>query len=188
LKPRYLGIAGAIIAFIGLALPWWTMTMSASAMGVTYPKDVWIYTYQVTINVTGMPATFSINLWYAWTALALVIVGAVLGILGSLMQSTRLVLVVGVVLTLLAVVIFAVGLQNELSKSIPLSGGPKVDLFSSGSFLGSDYMTYLGMTYLSFGFWLVLVAAILMLVATRKGPVTTTPTPAPPQPTPQPTN
>lgn len=183
MKPRYLGIAGAIIALIGLALPWWTMTVSASAMGVSYSADVSIYTYQATESVMGTSAAFSINLWYAWTALALVIVGAVLGILGSLVQSTRLVLVVGAVLTLLAVLIFAVGLQNELSKSIPLSGGPTVGLFSSGSFLGGNYITYL-----SFGFWLALVGAILMLVATRRGPVTTTPTPAPPQPTPQPTN
>jgi hypothetical protein len=127
------------------------------------------------------------NLWYAWTALAVIIIGGVLGILGSLMESTRLVLLVGAMLTLLSVVIFAVGLQNQLSYlgssfwGSTLPGGPTVGLFSSGSYVGVDYTTYL-----SFGFWLALIGAILMLVACRRRPVTTIPTVQPLQPVSQP--
>jgi uncharacterized membrane protein YhaH (DUF805 family) len=126
------------------------------------------------------------SFWYAWTALVLIIVGGALGILGSLIQNTRLVLVVGGIFTLLAVVIFAGGLQNQLSTTAPILGGPLVSLFSSGTYEGVNYTTYL-----SYGFWLALVAAVLMFVACRKSPLQTSttqtaPTPQEPQPTPQP--
>jgi hypothetical protein len=180
LKPRYLGIIGAIIVLISLALPWWTMTMSSSVLGTTYSVSLSVYTYQATATEMGRSVAVSIDLWYAWTALALVIVSAALGILGSIIQSTRLVLLVGAVLALMAVMIFAAGLQSQVSAQGPLPGGPTVGLFSSGSFLGVNYTTYL-----SFGFWLALVGAILMLVACRKAPVATAPIAQPQQPMPQ---
>jgi hypothetical protein len=175
LKPRYLGIAGAIIAFVSYALPWWTTTLS---LGVSY---------SLYVNEAAASFPASMNLWYAWTALAVIIIGGVLGILGSLVQSTRLVLLVGGMLALLSVAIFAVGLQNQLSDlgssfwGLTFSGGPTVGLFSSGSYSGVDYATYL-----SFGFWLALISAILMLAACRKRPVTIGPTAQPPQPVPPP--
>jgi hypothetical protein len=178
LKPRYLGIVGAIIAFISYALPWWTMSQTGL---LGSPSQASLYVNEAAAN---FPA--SMNLWYAWTALILLIVAGVFGILGSLVQSTRLVLLVGGVFALLSVVIFAVGLQSQLSSlgssfwGLVWPGGPAVGLFSSGSNLGVDYATYL-----SFGFWLALVGAILMLAACGKGPVATTPLAQPPQPMPQ---
>ena len=173
MKLRYLGIVGAIIAFISYALQWWTISVG---------------TTQVSMYINQISASFpsTMSFWYAWTALVLVIVGGALGIFGSLMENTRLVLLVGGILTLLAVVIFAVGLQNQLSTTTPIEGGPLVGLFSSGTYEGVDYATYL-----SYGFWLALVGAIAMFVACRKSPVPTSttqtaPTPQEPQPTPQP--
>jgi dolichyl-phosphate-mannose--protein O-mannosyl transferase len=166
---------GAIIAFISYALPWWTTTVSLGT------------SYSLYLNEAAATFPASMSLWYAWTALAVIIIAAVLGVLGSLVESTRLILLVGALLTLLSVVIFAVGLQNELSNlgssfwgSI-LLGGPAVGLFSSGSYLGVDYTTYL-----SFGFWLALIGAILMLVACRKRPAARIPTAQPPQSVSQP--
>ncbi|MEM2971205.1 MAG: hypothetical protein QW270_02115 [Candidatus Bathyarchaeia archaeon] len=79
---------------------------------------------------------------------------------------------------MLSIIIFAVGLQSEISKAPTIAGGPMVGLFSSGSYnfmgLSMDYSTYL-----SFGFWLALVAAIIMLVAPMKAPVETAPAPPP---------
>jgi hypothetical protein len=178
LKPRYLGIAGALIAFISYALQWWTMTVKFTIAGAG--TEVSMYLNQISAS---FPATMSF--WYAWTALVLIIVGGALGVFGSLIQNTRLVLLVGGIFTLLAVVIFPVGLQNQLSTTAPIQGGPIVGVFSSGTYLGADYTTYL-----SYGFWLALVAAILMFVACRKGPVPiasqTSPTTQQPQPTSQP--
>jgi hypothetical protein len=138
------------------------------------------------INQASASFPSSMNFWYAWTALVLIIVGGSLGILGSLIQNTRLALLAGGIFTLMAVVIFAAGLQNQLSTTPPVQGGPMVGLFSSGTYLGIGYTTYL-----SYGFWLALVAAILMFAACRKSPVPTTtaptfPTPQQPQPTPEP--
>jgi hypothetical protein len=163
LKPRYLGIIGAIVAFISYALPWWTTTLPS---GTSY-----LY-----LNEAAATYPASMSLWYAWTALAVIIIAAVLGVLGSLLESTRVILFIGALLTLLSVVIFAVGLQNQLS-----SLGSPLGLFSSGSYLGVTYTTYL-----SFGFWLALIGAILMLLACRKRPATPVSTAQPPQPVSQP--
>lgn len=169
LKPNYIGIVGGILAFISLALPWWTLSMSTT--GVPISVDVSVYLYQVT--TAGL--TVTMELWYAWAALAFVIIGGLLGIVGSVTALGRKLLIAGGVLALLSIIIFAAGLQNELSK-IPVTG---IGLFSSGSY------SYMGVslnysTYLSFGFWLALVAAIIMFVASRKKPAPIVPTPPPP--------
>jgi len=88
-----------------------------------------------------------------------------MGIIGSLSQRTRKYLVIGGLLALLSVNIFAVGLQIELSNEVAMQGvppTPTVSLFSSGNVLGSYYITYL-----SFGFLLALIAGIVMLAASR---------------------
>jgi hypothetical protein len=164
LKPNIIGIVGGIIAFISLALPWWTMTVSGTS-GLSFSGGVSIYPYQATAAAEGVSLHVTIDIWYGWAALVLVVMGGLLGIVGSLVQSTRLILVAGGLLALLSIVIFAVGLQSELSKSTLVSGWPVVALFSSnGSFMG--YLNYTA--YLSLGFWLALVSAITMLVASRR--------------------
>jgi len=165
LKPNYIGIIGGILAFISLALPWWTV--SASVMGITVSTD--LYLYQV-----GTVSGVTLEAWYAWIALAFIIIGGLLGIVGSVTAMGKKLLMVGGVLALLSIIIFAVGLQMDLSKvAIPGLG-----LFSSVSYMGGSWSTYL-----SYGFWLALVAAIIMFVAIRIKPAEIVPTPPPPTPT-----
>jgi hypothetical protein len=100
----------------------------------------------------------------------------VLGIVGSLIRRTRMILVAGG-LVLLSVIVFAAGLRDELSKSALITGYPIVGLFSSG--IVARYFNYT--TYLSFGFWLALLAAIVMLTASGRKSKMSAP-PAVPQP------
>ena len=86
MKPNIIGIVGAVIAFISLALPWWTMTLRESritSMGYNGVRDVSIYPYQATASAARSVAV-SIGLWYGWATLVLVIVGGLLGMAGSL--------------------------------------------------------------------------------------------------------
>jgi hypothetical protein len=183
LKPNILGLIGGVIAFISLVLPWWSMALSASALGMSYSASVSIYPYQATASTMGFSSTVSVNLWYGWAALALIIVGGILGIAGSLLTKGRIVILVGGLLALLSIVIFALGLQSELSQPLA-SGFPQASLFSSGSYNGlASYVTYL-----SFGFWIALVSAIIILVASARKTVQVPPSmpiptsPSPPQP------
>ncbi len=117
-----------------------------------------------------------------WAALILVIVGALLALAGSTMGKGRAMLIGGGLLTLLSIIIFAVGLMNDLSGSGMQVVFPGIGLFSSGGIAGLATWS----TYLSFGFWLALVAAILMFVGSAWKPKETVATPpaAPPAPTP----
>ncbi|MCL6578332.1 MAG: hypothetical protein K6T73_02980 [Candidatus Bathyarchaeota archaeon] len=144
LKPNYIGIIAGILAFISIALPWWTYSAIADSSD--------LYLYQV-----GTIAGGTIETWFVWTALALIIIGGIIAIVGSVMAKGKTILLGGGVLALLSIIIFAVGLQMELPK-IPVSG---IGLFSGGS----DWSTYL-----SYGFWIALVAAIIAFVAFVKHP------------------
>lgn len=181
MKPNYIGIVGAIIAFVSIALPWWSMTLSTSALGISYSGSVSIYPYQATVSAVGFSASLSLNLWYGWVALLLIIVGGILGIAGSLLTKGRILIFGGGLLALLSIAIFAVGLQSDLSQPLA-TGFPQAGLFSSGTYtLGLGSVDY--STYLSYGFWLALAAAIIMLVAMRY-PKLTAQAPSAPPPTP----
>jgi len=194
LKINYIGIAAAIIAFISLALPWWTMSMSARVefMGIkeSMSADISVYTYdaRASAKAIGVKVSESIvddfSIWYGYTALALIVTAGVAGIAGSLIvgKNGKMILFVAGILALLSILIFAAGLQSELSKLTEaagetLPGLPEVSLFSSGSytFMGAS-MDY--SSYLTFGFWLALVAAIVAFISSLKHPVA--PPPAPP--------
>jgi hypothetical protein len=135
-------------------------------------------------------AAVNVNLWYAWTALALIIVGGLIGIAGSLLTKGRPLILVGGLLVLLSIVIFVVGLQNELSQ--PSMAGLRLytagtSLFSNGSY-GSGFETVNYVTYLSYGFWIALASAIIMFVASARrtaqvpSPMPMPTSPPPPQP------
>ncbi|MEM2971204.1 MAG: hypothetical protein QW270_02110 [Candidatus Bathyarchaeia archaeon] len=99
MKPNYIGIIGGILAFVSLALPWWTMTMSSTFMGITYSVDVSVYPYQAKASAMGVSATVAMELWFGWAALALIILGGILGIVGSVMPAKgKTVIVIGGVL------------------------------------------------------------------------------------------
>jgi len=179
LKINYIGIVAGIIAFISLALPWWTMTMSAEAMGMKISADVSVYPYQATASAIGVSQTVTMELWFGWAALALIIIAGVAGTVGSVIvgKNGKMILVVAGIFALLSIIIFAAGLQSELSKEAPVSGFPEVGLFSSGSYSFMEVsMGY--SAYLTFGFWLALVAAIIAFISLLKHPIA--PQPAPP--------
>ncbi len=179
MKTNYIGILGAIIAFISLVLPWWAITLSSTTAGITTSLDANLYLYQLANSISGFSLA---NTWYAWGALALVIVGALLALAGSLMARGRALPAVGGVLEIVAMIIFAVGLMMDLSN---VSGYTGLGLFSSGSITYGTIFAAGYSTYLSYGFWLALVAAIVMFAASAWRPraeptqPTTAPTTAP---------
>lgn len=182
MKINYVGIVAGVIAFVSLALPWWTMTMSAEAMGITFSADASVYLYQATASAMGASATVTMELWFGWAALALIVIAGVGAIVGSLIigKTGKMILIVAGMLALLSVIVFAAGLQNELSKAPAVSGFPEAGLFSSGSwsFAGAS-MDY--SCYLTFGFWLALIAAIMTFISLSKHPLAPLPTPPAPQ-------
>jgi hypothetical protein len=102
----------------------------------------------------------SLNLWFCWAVLGLLALAGVLAIVGSVMMGKgNRILLVGGVIDLLSVAVFAIGLQNELST---VASG--LDLFKTAS---GSWGTLA--TYLSFGFWGALVAGVAMLVAATRG-------------------
>jgi len=195
LRLNYIGIIGGILAFISLALPWWTLTLSGQAMGIPISADFSVYPYKGAVSFMGFSMDIPMNVWFGSTALVLVILGGILGIVGSIiLDKGKAVLAIGGVLTLLSIIVFATGLQSEFSKAegfsipIPAGGGsleiPAIGLFSSGTW---DIMgtTVNYSSYLSFGFWLALIAAIIIFAAVKKAvPAAVAPTPATPPPPP----
>lgn len=168
MKLNYIGIVGAIVAFISLALPWWTVTATVSYFGYGSTSTGNWYLYNAGSYGVGM------NLWYDWVAILFVILAGILGLAGSIVQNGKKILIGGGLLAVLAIIVFPLGLQMDLS-----SNNSPIGIFSSTSASGYSYSTYL-----SFGFWLALVSAIIMLVAAMRTMKTSpTPLPVPPLPT-----
>jgi hypothetical protein len=190
LKLNFIGIIGGILGFVSLALPWWTASISAY-YGASFSADISVYLYQVT--AFGQSTTPTSDYWYVWAALALVLTGSVLALVGSVITFKRRVLLgLAGALVLAGVVLFPVALQWSISNAEGLIGQSApagVGVFSSGSY-GQGAFSASYMTYLTFGFWIALTGAVLMLVAaTRKAPEatpaaapSTTPTSPPMQP------
>src|SRR3972149_6092396 len=112
LKPNIIGIVGGILAFVSLALPWWTVTVGA--LGITFSVDMYLYQVSGLLGTSlGIPVEQG---WFMWLALVLILVGGLLGIIGSLKYGSKLLLGSGA-LALLSVIVFAVGLQIELLTS-----------------------------------------------------------------------
>lgn len=168
LKPNYIGILGAIIALISIALPWWTLIMSTSVIEISYSLEAILYLYQSQAKSMGVSTTFGIDTWYCWAALALIVIGCIMGIIGSISAAYRkMLLILGGIIILLAPIIFASGLSYELSRSLVMTGAPQVGLFSSGS-VASFEVTFNYSSYLTYGFWLALVGAIIVIIAAFK--------------------
>ncbi|MEM1514681.1 MAG: hypothetical protein QXT26_04040 [Thermoproteota archaeon] len=186
MKVNYVGIIGGILAFISLILPWWTLTLSGISMGIPVSVDVLIYPYGGTVSFMGSTISVPMSTWFGSSALALIVIGGILGIIGSIIPAKRKTLIAGGVLALISIIIFAAGLQIQLSAlggaSIPIPDGLSITMPAIGLF-GSGAIEIMGVSlnytcYLSFGFWIALIASILMLAATKKAEV------IPPPPTP----
>lgn len=159
MKINYIGIVAGILAFVSIALPWWTMSVTVDSTSESWS----VYLYQQTVSTGTAP---NLNMWYAWAALGIIVISGILLIVGSVTSMGKKLLVGGGVLALISIIIFAVGLQMDLSD---LFSGT-VGLFSAPSPASA---------YLTFGFWLALVAMILAFVAYVRHPKEAAPPPAP---------
>jgi hypothetical protein len=99
--------------------------------------------------------------------LPFVIVGGIIGMAGCILSDRKKLLTSSGILVLSSLVVFAVGLLSELSQITLVAGFPMVGLFSSGSTMWNSYWTIRYTTYLSYGFWMALLGAVLMLAASR---------------------
>jgi len=165
-KLNYLGILGAIVAFASLTMPWWNITAIIPIIGLgnSTAIDFPVYLYSTSASIIVNPSTMvvSLDLWFCWATLPLVASAGIFAIVGSIAigKGNRILLVGGVV-GLFSIVIFAIGLQTELSAL-----GSGLDLFTMAS---GPWGTLTA--YLSYGFWAALLAAVAMLVAATRGSV-----------------
>lgn len=183
MKLNYIAIVASIIAFASLALPWWTMTIRphylyARRMGISV--EFLAYPYQTKTSTTGVPQNVmeresagAGEPWFGLATFTLIVIAGIAGIVGSVMvgKTGRIILIVTGILALLSVIVFAAGLQNELSNEALLSGFPEVSLFSSGIYSVEGVLSMDYSTYLSAGFWLALVAAIVAFISLLKHPM-----------------
>lgn len=179
MKPNIIGVVGGILAFVSLALPWWTLSVSSAVSGFgNISVDVSIYPYMASMAGLGAAA---MELWFGWIALALIIVGGLLGIIGGLKPDKTKMLLIGGALALVSIIIFAAGLQIVLLQGLGIDSS--IFLFGGGSLSASEYGADVNyFAYLSFGFWIALVAAIMMFAASRKKPAQIAGFPPPPPP------
>jgi hypothetical protein len=178
LKINIIAMGGAIIALFGLAWPWWTITFLSTTMGFNLSYSNSIYPYGATTSIYGTPVTGLMHPWYGWAAFTLLMLGAILAIVFSGIPRARPILALSGTLALLSVIVFATGLQNDLSTTRDVSGFG-LGLFSSGMYFSISYTTCI-----SVGFWLTLAGAIIMLVSPLSKPKTTAPTAVTPPPPP----
>jgi len=133
LKANYIGIVAGILAFVSIALPWWTF----------FGIDVYLW------GAMGMIG----GAWFTYAAMAFAVIGGILGIVGGIRpgDSGKKLLMGAGILDILAIVIFVAGFAT-------IPGG-------------TTLLFYLPFAYLSYGFWLALVAAIIAFVAYAKHPM-----------------
>jgi len=149
LKINYIGIVAGIIAIISIALPWWTVSYEVGGSG---SLNLW--------GVSNGGTEVRFEWWFTSAAFAFLIIGGILGIVGSVIVGKRgkLILLGAGALSILSLIIFVAGFVSHEDWS-------QYTIFGSGTLFGVDYTSYL-----SFGFWLALVAAILAFVSTLKHP------------------
>jgi len=152
-----LGIVAAIIAFVSLVpfepyLAWW----SASGPGGTLSLFPW--------GISGAGMAVPSEYWWGYTAMVFIGLAGVLGLVGSVIgKPGKGLLAVAGLLGLLSVIVFVAGFINAM-------GGTQLLFYSSGGVSA----------YLYGGFWLALIAAILLFVASARHPKAPSAAPAPP--------
>ena len=152
---QFIGIAGSILVFVSLVLPWWTA--SVTGMGLSASLNMYVY------NTNFVTRDVQLGVAWTWLVLVLVTVSGLLGIAGSTgeREINEKLLISSGLLTLLSLLIFAAGVQFLVLGNLVM-GAPFV-LFSSSSYNDFSYLSYL-----SYGFWLAAGAAILLLYASTK--------------------
>jgi hypothetical protein len=150
-------------------MPWWNVSATVPVIGLgnSTAIDFPLYLHEVSAGVLGNPPSqvIILGLWFCWAALALTALAGLLAIVGSVRADKgRRILLISGVIAVISVIVFAVGLQDDLSRT-----GSGLDLFKTAS---GSWGTITA--YLSFGFWGALVSAATMLAAgMRRGAITT---------------
>lgn len=144
-------------------MPWWNVTASVNFAGAgnSTLMEYSLYLYGASAGVLVNPPSqiVTLNLWFCWATLVILTLAGILAVVVSLRPRVgRRMLVLGGFAALLSVVVFAAGLQTELSAT-----GSGLDLFKTAE---GNWGTL--SAYPSFGFWGGLVAAAIMLFAARR--------------------
>jgi hypothetical protein len=153
---NYFGVIGCILGFLGLVLPWWALDYSMGSAKFSMS----LYLYAFTVALVD---------WYNWTALALLLAGSILVFLASMvLENRRTMVLVGTLLSAMALLVFPVGLQMRLSHYSSAFHG--MGVFSTGavSISSTAYLKF--SSYLTFGFWLSLVGFFFMFLAWSRYP------------------
>ncbi len=130
------------------------MSATGSKVGIS------VYLFQSSVSGGGQSFSFASVGWYNWLSLILLLLGSVWVLLSSMvLHNGRDFLLLGAVLSLVALVAFPLGLQSSFPASL---GG--VGLFGSGSFSYGSYSMRFS-SYLTFGFWLCFAAVFLAFLA-----------------------
>lgn len=147
LKLNVLCVISAILAFISLALPWWVLTADGMPLS--------IFPWGISHGWLG-PMHYA---FVFYSALALIVTSGILALISSARAGSKKMLSAGI-LALLSLVTFIGGLESLILTKFPRVNSP----FYWGPYDGGLQ----AFAYLSSGFWLALVAAIIAFVAYKK--------------------
>jgi len=171
MKVNVIGIASALIAFISLVLPWWTISVSFSGLlRMSISWDVYTWGIRSPAEIGEAPIVLDFADWYRYVALAMVVAGAIFGLAGSVTVGKKgwTVLAMSGILTILAAIIFVAGLATDpalTDRSIGVFENRKLEI----TFLGLTSSSSLS-AYLHIGFFLAVIAAILAFISLLKHP------------------
>jgi len=165
-KVNVIGITSAIIALASLALPWWTMTISI--LETPFSWDMYMLGVRSPIEIVGDSLLFDFADSYRYAALALIVVGAILGLAGSVTVGRRgwTILATSGILIILAAVIFVAGLATDPALA---DATPPIGIFESKEVTILEF-SYSISTHLHIGFFLAITAAILASISLLKHP------------------
>jgi hypothetical protein len=165
LKPGVMSIVGGLLAISSLVFPWWTVSVVFTFMGIDQPAYMSLYLYRVDTSALGWSGSSHLNLSFGWITLALVVSASLLGILGGLLRRNRMVLIGGSC-AIASMLVFVAGLQSELLNGPVVPWSFIVTGVFSSARIDRGYLSYASYTaYLSFGFWIALAAAIILLIS-----------------------
>jgi hypothetical protein len=164
MKVNVIGVASAIIALASLVLPWWTMTISL----LETPFSWDMYTWGVRSPTEGDSLLFDFADSYRYAALSFIVVGAILGLAGSLTFGRKgwTILATSGISIVLAAIIFVLGLATDPALA---DATPPIGIFESKEVTILEF-SYSISTYLHIGFFLAITAAILASISLLRHP------------------
>ncbi len=168
MKLNYVGLAAAILAIASLALPWFNVSMTGIGENNEMVFNAYLYQIQGTVN--GVSATAFPAVWFIYIALALIAITVVCCAAGSFLAGRRgqVLLLLAGILALMSMVAFGGGLLNSNFAVTDAEPAAVMNLFPSAAFpITADAAmedSYHFTWWLSYGFWLVIVAAIVAFV------------------------